>query len=246
MITLNKIAVKELAAVDDEFAKQAGGYDSVAKMREAIRGDLIQSRETTNTRQAREKVIDALIAKLELSVPSMLVEAETDDIMQDLSNMLGRERINLNQYLQLMGKNSEQYREEMQPEAERRIKQRRALELLGEQEGMTVTTQEIQAMLDEYSRTGGPRTRLNQLKPSQRLSLERSLLRDKAMSWLTERAITIAPEATADDATTSVADDATTTTVSAMNANTATAAADDEAAAMTETATTTEVQEPAK
>jgi len=116
----------------------------------------------------------------------MLIEAETEDIMQDMQNMLSRERIDLDRYLQLMGKNADEYRQELHPEAIRRIKQRRALELLAEREGMGVTTQEIQQVIDAYNETsaGTKRMRLNQLRPSQRLSIERSLLRDKAQDWM--------------------------------------------------------------
>jgi trigger factor len=204
VVTLNKVAIKELPEVDDEFAKEAsqGQYATVEALREGIRLDIQQTRENTAQRKARDAVIEALIGRLTLAVPPLLVEAEADDIMQDLANMLARERLDLQQYLRLMGKNPDEYREEMKPEAERRIKQRRALELMAEREGMTVSTAELQELLDAYSRAGGQRTRLNQLKPSQRLSIERSLLRDKALAKLLDQAIIIAPEAPSPEVTT--------------------------------------------
>jgi FKBP-type peptidyl-prolyl cis-trans isomerase (trigger factor) len=103
-----------------------------------------------------------------------------------MQNMLSRERIDLDRYLQLMGKNADEYRQELHPEAIRRIKQRRALELLAEREGMSVTTAEVQQVIDAYNETspGKKRMRLNQLRASQRISIERSLLRDKAQDWM--------------------------------------------------------------
>src|SRR5579884_4049557 len=195
VVTLNKVAVKELPEVDDEFAKEAsqGQYATVDALREGIRLDIQQTRENTADRKARDEAIAALIERLTLAIPPVLVEAEADDIMQDLANLLSRERIDFQQYMRLSGKTPDEYREDMKPEAERRIKQRRALELMAEREGMTVTTAELQEVLEAYTRAGGPRTRLNQLKPSQRLSLERSLLRDKALAKLLDQAITNAP-----------------------------------------------------
>ena len=223
-ITLNKIAIKELPAIDDEFAKQAGNFESVAVMYAAVRADLQQSRATTAARQARDALINAVIERLTLSVPQVLIEAETDDILQDLANMLARERINLNQYLQLMGKQPDEYREEMKPEAERRIKQRRALELVAAHEGITVTPSEIQTLLDEYARSGGARSRFNQLKPSQRLSIERSLLRDKALAQLAEQAITVPDAATEEAAIASAPDDAPVAIASPAESDVAVAA----------------------
>lgn len=185
-VTLTKVTIKELPEIDADFAMQAGKFDSVDAMRDGVRTDLTQSRLTTAQRQLRDKVIDALIERLTLAIPPLLQEAEVDDLLQELSNMLARERIDLTQYLRLMGKDRDQYREEMKPEAARRIKQRRALELVAERENITVTDRDVQRVLDAYNDEAGAvkRARLNQLKPSQRTAIERSLVRDLAIDWL--------------------------------------------------------------
>lgn len=206
VVTLNKITIKELPAVDDEFAKQVGGGDTVEALRESVRTDLQRGREQTSRRKARERLIDKLIARLTLTIPPVLVEAEADDLIQELSNTLANQQINLAQYLQMMGKNPEQYRDEMKPEALRRIQQRRALELVAIQEGMQTTPQDLQILLDAYATQGGQRLRVNQLKSSQRLSLEQSLLRDKALEWLADQYITIGQLETVDDESTDETD----------------------------------------
>ncbi len=185
-LTLDRVAVKELPPVDDEFAQKMGDYADVATLREAIRAELHQNRLATARRDLREKVNDALIERLTLPVPQVLVDAEVEDIISDLDRLLSRDQIDFARYLQLMGKTLDSYREEMQPEALRRVKQRRALELIAEQEGLTVTVQDVQRVLDAYNATssGARRMRLGQLKPAQRQSIERSLLRDQAQDWV--------------------------------------------------------------
>jgi trigger factor len=189
-VTINKISMKHLPDVDDEFARQAGGYDTVEAMREGVRRELESSRVQSANRKLRDDLIDALIERLTLAVPPMLLEAETDDLLQDLSDSLARERLNLDQYLQLMGKTRAEYREEMKPEAERRIRQRRVLDLVVDREGITVDDEEIQGVLDAYARAGGPRRRVRQLQTSQRRSLANSIARDKALDWLMEHQTT--------------------------------------------------------
>jgi trigger factor len=185
-VTLDRVAVKELPTVDDEFARKMGDYASVEALRDAIRAELRQNRLTTARREMREKLTDALIERLTLVVPQVLIDAEVEDIIGDLERLLSRDQIDFPRYLQLMGKTLDDYRQEMRPEALRRIKQRRALELVAEHEGLTVTPQDVQRVLDAYNVTsaGARRLRLGQLKPSQRQSIERSLLRDQAQDWL--------------------------------------------------------------
>ncbi len=189
-VTLNKVAIKELPAVDDEFAKEAGKFDSVEAMRAGVRDDLTRSRQQTAERNGRDQLTDALIERLVLNVPGVLVDAEAQDMLQELGNLLGSENVDLNRYLQMMGTNQEDYLKQMRPEAERRIKQRRALELVAEREGITVAPRELQSLLDSFATSSGRgRTRVDQLKSTQRIVLERSLLRDKAQAWLTEHLI---------------------------------------------------------
>jgi len=192
-VTLNKTTIKELPAIDDSFAKEAGNFDSVEAMRQGVRDDLIQSRQNTARRATQDKIIDALIERLTLPLPEVLVDSEADEIMQEFANTLASNRMNMDQYLKLMGKTAAQYREDMRPEAERRIKQRRVLELVADLEGLTVSIQELQTLLDVYAQmNNGTRTRVNQLKSTQRLVLERSLARDKALSALMDRLV-VAP-----------------------------------------------------
>ena len=162
-------------------------------MRQGVRDDLIQSRQNTARRATQDKIIDALIERLTLPLPEVLVDSEADEIMQEFANTLASNRMNMDQYLKLMGKTAAQYREDMRPEAERRIKQRRVLELVADLEGLTVSIQELQTLLDVYAQmNNGTRTRVNQLKSTQRLVLERSLARDKALSALMDRLV-VAP-----------------------------------------------------
>jgi trigger factor len=195
-VTLNKTTVQELPAVDDEFAKSAGDFDSVESMREGVRRDLIQQRENTARRHTRDRVYDALVERLTLTVPEVLIDAEVQTMMENITSNLGPS-MKLDDYLSLIGKDKDSYSQELRPEAERAIKVRRALELVAQREGLDATTDEIQVLLDAYATINrSSRTRVSQLSPSQRQSIQRNLLREKAEDLLIER-YTTAP--TGDD-----------------------------------------------
>jgi trigger factor len=199
-VTVDQVAVRELPEVDDELARKLGKFADVAEMRESIREQLRTQRLATAQRHLRDNLNDAIIERLTLPIPQVLVEAEVEDIIADMQRMLGSERIDFNRYLQLMGKSLDEYRAETQPEAIRRIKQRRMLELVAEQEGMKVTPRDVQEVLDGYNATasGARRLRLNQLSASQRQAIERSILRDKAQDWLMEHLTDATTSATMD------------------------------------------------
>jgi trigger factor len=185
-VTVDQVAVRELPAVDDELAKKLGKFTTVAEMRDAIREQLRAQRHESSQRRLRDQLNDAIVERLTLPIPQVLVDAEVEDLIADMRRLLSNERIDFDRYLQLMGKTMDEYRIQTQPEAIRRIKQRRMLELVAEQEGMKVTPRDVQEVLDGYNATasGARRLRLNQLSASQRQAIERSILRDKAQDWL--------------------------------------------------------------
>jgi len=85
MVTLKKIEVPHLPAVDEAFAKSLGiGGGTV----EALRGDIRKNleREVKFRIQARNKasVMDALVKVAELEVPKALVAGETERMIEDM------------------------------------------------------------------------------------------------------------------------------------------------------------------
>jgi trigger factor len=190
-VILHKTTIKELPAVDEDLAKKIGNYDSVEAMRDGIREKLTRDQVSNNAQKARTDLMDELIKRLTLIVPPVLIEVETNDMVNEIASLLGGQGMEFEQFLSLTGKTLDQYKEEVKPDAEKRIYERRALELLAEQESLDVTSQELQTLLDMYA-AGNPRasrTRLNQLKPHQRLNLELSIKRNKAIEWLTTNCI---------------------------------------------------------
>ncbi len=85
----------------------------------------------------------------------------------------------------LSQKTAEEYKKELEPEAERQARTDLVLEAIADKEGITVSEREIQSMLDLYARLGATRPqRVGQLSASARRRLEASLKRDKARSFL--------------------------------------------------------------
>lgn len=210
VVTLTNVAVKELPPVDDDLAQKVGKYANVEEMRAAIRRELLQERETAARRNVRNQLTDALIERLTLAIPSVLVDAEVEDLLNDLGHMLSREAIDMDKYLRAMGQDPDEYRKNMRPEAVRRIQQRRVLELVAEREGIIVTSADVQRVLDSYN-LGVPsarRLRLSTLKPSQKLTIERSILRDRAQDWLMKNLTDEESSATIDGTSDSTSDEA--------------------------------------
>lgn len=132
-------------ALDDEFAKTLGGFESLAQVREALRSTMQEQA----TRQADEgftqEVIRRVAAQASAAVPPPLVDQEVDDMMRQLQENVERERkISMDTYTRIVGKTVEGLREEARPAAEERVRVELVLDAIADAEQLQAPAEEIE------------------------------------------------------------------------------------------------------
>jgi trigger factor len=75
-VTVLSVKERELPEADDDFAQIASQFDTIGELRADLREQLLKQKSFGQGAQAREKLLEALLAKVELPVPEALVEAE--------------------------------------------------------------------------------------------------------------------------------------------------------------------------
>ena len=96
-----------------------------------------------------EKLIEALIEKLEGEIPEAMFVNETENFVRDFDNRLRSQGMDMNLYFKYTGLTIEALREQMRPQAERQVKARLALETIAALEGVVASEDEIN---EEYQR----------------------------------------------------------------------------------------------
>ncbi len=184
-VTIKAIKQKELPPLDDELAKGAGKYQTLDELRQSIRQQLLTNRRTQAQRDLEAKILEAVTGQSTVELHHLLIEDEADSLYHQMEHLLQQQRMSMEQFLMLSQKTAEEYKKELEPEAERQARTDLVLEAIADKEGITVSEREIQSMLDLYARLGAARPqRVGQLSASARRRLEASLKRDKARSFL--------------------------------------------------------------
>jgi trigger factor len=75
-VTVLSVKERELPEADDDFAQIASQFDTIGELRADLREQLLKQKSFGQGAQAREKLLEALLAKVEIPVPESLVEAE--------------------------------------------------------------------------------------------------------------------------------------------------------------------------
>jgi trigger factor len=113
-VTVNEVKRKELPELDDDFASDAAGFDTLDELREDIAAKLREADET--------KVEAAVVADAQVEVPETLVEARARELWERMIHSLGHQGISRESYLQIAGKSEEDILAEARPDAEQALR----------------------------------------------------------------------------------------------------------------------------
>jgi trigger factor len=160
-VEVKEVKEKRLPELDDDFAVEAGGFDSLDELRAEIEQRIGQAEEREIERDFREAAVDAAVAASKIEIPHELVHAKAHDMWHRTARRLASQGIDPNQYLTMTGKTEEELVTEAEPDAEQALKREAVLAEVVKAEGIEVSEEEIQTALREAA---GPDASDKQLK----------------------------------------------------------------------------------
>jgi trigger factor len=146
-VEVKEVKEKKLPDLDDDFAVEAGGYDSLDELRSEVRSRIAQAEESTIEAEFREAAVDAVVDQATIEIPHELVHSKAHEMWHRTARRLAAQGINPDQYLQMTGKTEEELVVESESDAETALKREAVLNAIVEAEGIDVTDEEIEQAL---------------------------------------------------------------------------------------------------
>ena len=146
---LHALTRVELPELDDDFAKDVSEFDTMDEYRADLKAKIEKRHADSADNAATEKLMDALIEKMEADIPTPMFDAEVENTLRDYDYRLRMSGLDLATYTKYTGLTIDSLREQFRPQAERQVKARLALEKIAELENVEVSEEEINA---EYER----------------------------------------------------------------------------------------------
>jgi trigger factor len=189
-VTVHSVKVKELPELDDEFAQSASEFDTLGEFRAETRSRLASVKRLGQVSQARDRALDAVLARLDLPLPERLVASETQGRKESLDEQLERSGTTMESYLEARGLTAEELDAEQVVGARRSVKATFVLDELARREELGVDQQELNDyILEQAYRLGVPPDRLaKEIVDRGQLGMAAGdVLRSKALTLLAER-----------------------------------------------------------
>ncbi|MCI6691650.1 MAG: trigger factor [Clostridium sp.] len=151
-VLVKEIKVKELPAIDDEFAKETSEFDTL----EELKADITKKMEEANANRAEkeheEAVIKAVVENANIEVPAVMIEKEIDAMVKNLEQRLQYQGLNLEQYFQFTGTDEAKMRDYMKENAEVKVKTDLVLEAIEKAENIDATEEELKEKAEEVAK----------------------------------------------------------------------------------------------
>jgi len=163
-VTVKEVKEKRLPELNDDFAADAGGFDTLDELRSDIESKLREVREREIEAEFREAVVDAAADGAKIDVPRELVHAKAHEMWHTTSRRLERQGIPADRYLQLTGKSEEEIVTEAEPDAERALRRESVLAAVAEAEKIEVSDDELLESLGQVVTAGGGQADEKQLR----------------------------------------------------------------------------------
>ncbi len=142
-VQVKEVKEKRLPELDDDFAVEAGGYDSLDELRGEIEQRLREADEQAIEAEFRQAAVDAVVAGAKVEVPHELVHAKAHEMWHRTARRLSQQGVDPSQYLQLSGKTEEELVTEAEPDAEQALKREAVLAAIVKAEGIEVGDDEV-------------------------------------------------------------------------------------------------------
>ena len=154
-VKINEIKTKELPELDDEFAQDAAGVDTLAEYKEELKKSLTEKKETEAKKTKEDEAIKKIIDKSKMDIPEAMINTQCETMVEEFAQRIAQSGLTMEQYLQFSGMTVDQLKEQVRPEALTRIQSSLVLEQIAKDENIEVTDADVDAEVEKMAKAYG-------------------------------------------------------------------------------------------
>jgi trigger factor len=169
-VSVKEVKLKELPAVDEDFAIDAG-FDDLHELHEDIRRRLTEEEQARIEGEFRQAALDAAVAAASMQLTPELVSARAREMWERMLHSLSHRGVSREAYLKIIGREETDILAEMEPEAELALRREAVITAVVAAEGISPSEQELLAALAPSAEREGidPQKLLGELRKAGRL-----------------------------------------------------------------------------
>jgi trigger factor len=153
-VTVKEIKSKELPELNDEFASEVSEFENLEEYKNDIKVKLAEKKEKEAATENEDNVVQKVVENSTMEIPEPMIESQVNNMVNDYARRMQSQGLSLDQYMKFTGMTIESLKDQMKPQALKRIQTRLVLEAVAKAENITVADEavdkEISGMAEAY------------------------------------------------------------------------------------------------
>ena len=144
-VKVNDVKVKEIAEINDEFAKDVSEFETLKELKDSIRTKLEEQAKKSVEDKMKNDIISKICDNTEVEIPSAMVEHQLDNLIMQFNYQLQYQGLNLKQLLDMSGKTIDDLKDERREDAKNGVKMTLVLVKIAVVEHVQISDEEFDA-----------------------------------------------------------------------------------------------------
>ena len=193
-VKVNEVKVKEVPALDDEFAKDVSEFDTLKDLKADIKKKLTEERNTAAQRAFEDVLMQKVADGIEADIPDAMVDAQAEQMVNNFKQQMAAQGIPFDQYLKMTNTSEADFKAQAQAPALGQVRMDLALAAIVKEEKLEASDAEVDAEMEKVAQQYG--MDLETVKKYLRADeVKEQVLREKAIKVVADSAKAVAPEA---------------------------------------------------
>ena len=191
-VKVNEVKVKEIPAIDDEFAKDVSEFDTLKELKADLKKKITAERKEAAQRAFEDALMQKVAAGIECDIPEELVEMQADRMLENFKQQMASQGIAFEQYLQMTGSTEAEFKAQAHGPALEQVRMDLTIEAIIAAEGLEATEEEIEAEIKNVSdKYGMDLETVKKFLPAQQVAEQ--VIREKVIKLVADSAVAVAP-----------------------------------------------------
>ncbi|MCI9558670.1 MAG: trigger factor [Lachnospiraceae bacterium] len=150
-VVIHEIKAKELPELDDEFAGEVSEFETLEEYKADLKAKLSETKQKQATTENENNVLEKVVANASMEIPEAMIEEQISGTLEDYARRMQSQGLTMEQYMQFTGMTLDKLREDIRPQAEKRIRTRLVLEAVVVAENIEVPEEAIDAEIEKMA-----------------------------------------------------------------------------------------------
>ena len=197
-VKVNEVKVKEVPAIDDEFAKDVSEFDTLKELKADLKKKITAERKEAAQRAFEDALMQKVAEGIECEIPQEMIDLQADRMLDGFKQQMASQGIPFEQYLQMTGSTEAEFKAQAYGPAAEQVKMDLAVEAIIKAEGLEASEEEIEAEIKNVSeKYGMDLETVKKFLPAEQVAEQ--VIREKVIKLVADSAVAVAPAVEAEE-----------------------------------------------